>query len=412
MKSKSKIPVMYMIVCIYMIFSAFNLIEDGNISLVHKASYALLILIPLGVIIYSVWQRNVQRENAAYPAVAWCMPVGIASALIGAGLAVLGGGVPGGTAIVAIAAVIAAIVALLGVNGLRNLRAKTTVVYFDLPEAECRKIAKRYRYETFPKISAVSVERARIVELLQGNPPEAAHAAIISDPEIVEELKRKRLLVEQTGEDRKEFPAFLKDPDNLWTGVTLDPVVVAVDSVKWKKAREADAQPIRSLETLLSPNLVGAYAMPDPEKSEAGRVFLAGLIQGMGEEEGRDLHAKLMKQAGKRLADPIDYREVFSDADMIVAVGFLHDLLPADAPRRPLVMSFAEHAGWEMSALVLPHNSPDPELSTAFAEFVTARQGNSVLALKAGLLPGHPKGLVPPGCPPREDEGLNANFRP
>jgi ABC-type Fe3+ transport system substrate-binding protein len=397
---------MYMIICIYMVFSAFNLLEDGNISLAHKISYALLILGPLGVTVYSVWRRNVQLENGVYPATAWCLPAGIASAVAGAALALFEAGIPGATGIVAIGGVIAAVVAFFGVSGLRNLRAKTTVVYFDLPGEECARIAKLFRYEPFPKVSVLSMERGRIAGLFQGNAPGAAHAAVVTDPKLVDELKRKKLLAEQTGEERKEFPAFLKDPDNLWTGVMLNPIVVAVDAAKWKKVREADAQPLHNLETLLSPNLVGAYAIPDPGKSEAGRLFRDGLLRSGGGE----LFANLLKQAGKRLADPIDYQAVFADADLLVAIGFLHDVLPANRPRQPLAISFAQGAGWEMSRLIVPKNSPDPDLSRAFAEFAATKQGNAVLALKAGLLPGHPKALVPPGSPPRAAEGLNEAF--
>ncbi|MDR0362090.1 MAG: extracellular solute-binding protein [Planctomycetota bacterium] len=408
MKKKSKLPVMYMVVCIYMVFSAFNLLEDANISWVHKISYALLILGPLGATIYSVWRRNVQLANSAYPATGWCLPAGIASALVGAALAALGAGVPGAAAIMAIAVVIAAVIVFFGVNGLGVMRDEKAVVYFDLPPGECRKIEKRCRYERFPKFSAMPVERSAVAGLLQGNAPEAAHALIISDAGLVEELKAKKLLAEQTGESRKEFPAFLKDPDNQWTGALMNPLVVAVDSVKWKKVREAEAQPLRSLETLLSPNLVGAFALPDAETSGAGRLLLESLARDLGGEEGREFYEKLRKNAGKRLADPIDYTEVFADDDVLVAVGFLHDVLPADTPRRPLVASFPDHAAWETSSLVIPRNTPNPEVSAAFAEFVSSGQGNAVLAMKTRLLPGHPKALVPPGSPPRADTALGA----
>ena len=398
MRKRSKLPVMYMIICIWMVFTAFDLFENPDIGLLQKLSYIFLIIGPLAFIVLSVWLGNARKESSAFSGTAFCLPAGIASALIGAGLMA-------GPVFAAIAAVPALCIAGLGFNAIRNLNKPAALVYVDLPPERAKELERRYRYERFGRFKTISLPADRLSEILTAGGGEAVHAILTRDPALIIRLKEKRLLAAQFGENRKELPAFMKDPDGYWTCVNINPVAAGIDATAWKKIRGTDPSPVTSFQTLLSPNLAGAYGIPDPEKSKSGYLFLAGLVQAFGEGEGISLYKKLARRAGATFGDPISYQGVFAKAGTLAAIGLLDDLLRAGVGATPVVIGIPAGAGFEMTMAAIPVDSPDPGLSREFLEFITSREGNGTLAAKARRYPAHPKALVPPGCPPQPEEG-------
>ncbi len=406
--NKPKFPIVYMLVCIYIVFSAFEMMDSTEISLAHKLSYAFLILVPLGLIMYSVHQRNTRIANGAFPATAVYFPLGIASFLIGIGLMF-------NPLFVIPAAIIAAGFVYLGVNKIRNFRRSTTFVAVDLPQSETETLEKRLPYESFQKFQAVSSPTAG------GASPDFhdKHVFITRNIAFLEEEKKKQQIVAELGEGPKEIPAHFKDPDRCWCGVWVNPIAAAIQPLAWKKRLGVMPEPLTSYATLLSPNLVGSFAIPDPERSAAGLAFLAGITQyyeklEVGEDEEKvdvwEILGSLKKNASKLLADPIDYAAYFSDPEKIAAVGFLHDLLAAQTLKSKYLVSVPNGAGWELSAAAIPAASPDKEQSSAFVDFITSKRGNEVLAAKARMLPTHPKALAPAGGPSIEAANLNPNF--
>lgn len=406
MKKKSHIPVMYMLVAIYMTFSLFDLFEKSDISLVNKLSYVFLIIVPLGLIILAVWQRNSRKEVSAFAANARYVPIGIASALFGVGLFASN---YGGPLVAVLAAAIGLVLSFLGFNRIRNLTAPKTLVSIDLPPGETAKIEKRLSYEPFMKFGLVPDQKQlETVNLPAG--AGAVHLTISRDPLLFEKMSDKKLAAEQLGESPKELPAHLKDPDRRWCAVGINPITVAVNPAAWKKRLEVEAEPIRKLETLLSPNLVGSFVIPDPEKSDAGFLFLAGLVQHRGEAEGLAFLTELKKHAARMAGDPMDAREIFADPEILAAVGFLNDFLSTGYWRKALLLGVPEGASWEMARAAIPLSSPSPEQSAAFLDFLVGKAGNEVFASKALLMPTHPKALVPMGSPPVEGAAINPDF--
>lgn len=403
-RSKSKIPVLYMLVCIYMVFSAFNLMEDANITPLQKLSYVLLIIVPLGLIVLSVWQRNTRLEYKAFPATALYFPIGLGAALLGLS-SFLADMVNPYLAIPVV--VVGVAIALLGFNRLRNFRKPTTIVRIDLPEREAAKIAKRLPYERFPKF-ALQPDAQFGSDTVGANEP--AHLLLSRDTGALDRLKEKRRLAGLLGESEKEIPAHFKDPDRCWCGALVNPIAVAVNPAVWQKMVGSSPEPIRSLETLLSPNLTGCYVLPDPERSDAGFLLLAGLMQSLGEEEGLEFMANLKKQANRLLPDPLNVKEIFDDPERIAAVGFLNDFLAGSTMKLKLMLSVPDGAAWELMAAAIPQDSPDQEQSKQFLETLLSKSGNEVFASKALMLPAHPLSQVPFGCSVPEEGGLNPDF--
>ena len=402
MKKKSNIPVMYTLIAVYITWSLFNILEDNSITLEHQVSYVLLIVIPLALIIFSVWQYNRRKDVSVFAAGAIYAPMAAASALLGASIHF-------GPFAVVPAAVIGIAVMLLGFNRIRNLGAARTLISIDLPRDEAMKIEKRLAYERFRKFSLIPEQK--LLESISVQPGRGvAHLAISRDPMLVEEMSGKKLLAEQHGESPKELPAHLKDPDRRWCALGVNPVVIAVNQAAWKKRMEKDASPIQMLETLLSPNLIGSFVLPDPEKSDAGFLFLAGLTQHMGETEGMELMTSLKKSAKRMLSDPINVKEIFADQEILAAVGLLDAFLQNYSLRNPPLLGIPEGAAWEMVMTAIPLSSPSEEQSIAFLEFVAGRAGNEVMASKMRLMPAHPRAWGPPGCPPVESAALNKEF--
>lgn len=398
---KSKIPVMYMLVCIYIIFTAFDLLENSEITLQQKISYAMLILAPLALIILSVWQRNSRLENKAYAGTAVYLPFGIASALTGLGLMF-------GLVYGIIGLIVGAVVAVLGINRIRNGKRPETRILVDLPPEEALAIQKRHPYENFRKAQLIPVASGNLPATLAGSGQE--HLLLTKDFLILQQLKEKKLLAEQMGESPKELPAFAKETDRLWCGIALNPVVVAVHPANWKKTMNTDPVPLKSLETLLSPNLTGSFILPNPETSKAGFILLSSLAQSLGLDEGLDLYANLRKQAAKLADDNVDIAEAFAKPSLLAVVGMLQDVLKANSRKLNLVVSVPSGSGGETLCASIPKNSPDLEQSASFLDFLAGRAGNEVFNYKALLMPTHPKALVPPGSPVLEESGFYQEY--
>lgn len=399
-KPKSKLPVMYMLVLIYIIFSFFNILENAEITTLQAVSYFFLIMIPLCLLIYSVWQRNVKLETSSYVGTAMCTPLILASALIGLGLMF-------GIAYGVIGALVGGVIAYFGFNPIFNMRTPETRILADVSADEAAKITKRHHYEIVKKFRIFPMAGDGS-NLVHGS--EQAHILMTRDRDLINQLKKKGNLAELLGEGPKEIPAFIKDPDRRWCGIGLDPIVIAINPMSWKKRLENDPEPVKSLETLLSPNLTGSFVLPDPEKSRAGRLFLSGLVQHMGMEEGVTFMRDLKKQASSLYADTLDLKQCFSSPSMLAAVGQLHGFLDGGAVKMKLLLSSPDGAAWDLMMAGILKESPDPVQAEDFLEYITSKPGNERLNYKLNFMPTHPRALVPHGSPTMEQSGLNQEY--
>ncbi len=391
---------MYMLVLIYIIFSFFNILENSDVSTLQSISYLFLIVVPLCLLVYSVWQRNVRLETSTYVGTAICTPMILASALIGLGLMFgIGYGVIG--------AVLGLVIAYFGFNPVFNLRNQETRLLADVNAEEAAKMTKRHRYEIVKKFRIVPMT-GNDANLVHG--AEQAHILMTRNHDLINQLKKKGNLAELLGEGPKEVPAFIKDPDRRWCGIGLDPIVIAVHPLSWKKRLENEPEPVKSLETLLSPNLTGAFVLPDPEKSRVGKLFLSGLVQHMGMEEGVAFMRELKKQASGLYSDTLDLKQTFSSPSMLAAVGQLHSFLDGGAAKMKLLLSSPEGTAWDVMMAGILKESPDPVQAEDFLEYITSKPGNERINYKLNFMSAHPRALVPAGSPTLEQSGLNQEF--
>jgi ABC-type Fe3+ transport system, periplasmic component len=391
---------MYMLVLIYIIFSFFNILENSEISTLQAVSYCFLIMIPLCLLIYSVWQRNVRLETSSYVGTAICTPFILASALIGLGLMF-------GIAYGIIGALVGAVIAYFGFNPLFNMRTPETRILADVSADEAAKITKRHHYEIVKKFRIFPMGDNES-NIIHGS--EQAHIVMTRDLSLINQLKKKGNLAELLSEGPKEIPAFLKDPDRRWCGIGIDPIAIAVNPLSWKKRLENDPEPVRSLETLLSPNLSGSFVLPDPEKSPAGRLFLSGLAQHMGMEEGVAFMRDLKKQASGLYSDKLDLKQCFSSPSMLAAVGQLHGFLDSGAAKLKLLLSSPDGAAWDLMMAGILRESPDPVQAEDFLEYITSKPGNERFNYKLNFMSSHPRALVPHGSPTLEQSGINREY--
>ncbi|MDR3211611.1 MAG: hypothetical protein LBU79_06825 [Planctomycetota bacterium] len=386
---KNHLPVAYLLVAAYIIFSAFDLLEKQDVTLEQKLSYLFIVIVPLTLIIISVWLMNRGRAEGNFAPTAIYLPLGLASILLGVGV-ILGGGW------LVLGVVVGLLLGVAGLNRLRYLFRPARQLRTSLPAAQARRLAGSLPYEYFPKIQ------------VENGGPEAGN------------LPAHLFLAEATGmtlpvliplQDEETSEPLPYQDSGASGAITLaiNPQVVAVKAEGWKKRLGIEAGRISTLETLLSPNLRAAYVLPDPESGQEGFLLLAGLIQSLGQAEGLELFQRLAANA-RRLLPPAEVPPALAaDPELIAGVGFLGDFLVAPG-RSGWKLSIPAGSAWTRVIGGIPADSPDPAESATLLRYLIGRRGNELLASRLGLAPVHPKALFPPGAPSAAAGGPNPAF--
>ena len=173
-------------------------------------------------------------------------------------------------------------------------------------------------------------------------------------------------------------------------------------------AREAaGASAPESWDDLLGPTLKGRIALPDPDRTYAGYLFLSGQVGRLVDEaRALDFMKKLHDNGATYLPTEAAALEAIARGPALVAVGWHQDALDAQDRNEPVAFTAPPALLIEVGAVSLVKGGPNPGAAKTLVDFLLDKEGVQ-LVVGVGNRPSTVRGAPPPaGLAPLESSPL------
>lgn len=251
--------------------------------------------------------------------------------------------------------------------------------YMGPPEPTCAALVENFDKQsgvstTFLRLSAgeavnrVRAERAR---------PQASVVYGIGLPSMMT-LKDEGLLQPYRPAGIENIPEKYVDPEGYWTGIDVD-FVGFVSNKKFLEERGLEAP--KSWEDLTKPEYEGQICLGSPATSGTGYVFVATVLQVMGEEAGWDYLKRFNVNVSQYTRSGIGPTQLVGRGEVGVGILFAHDILGSIHKGFPLEMSLPqEGTGFDLFCAVMLKDAPEPEAAKAFLDWSVTAESQETLA--------------------------------
>lgn len=256
---------------------------------------------------------------------------------------------------------------------------KKLTAYMGPPEPTCAALAKEFEKSagistTFLRLSAgeavnrIRAERAR---------PQASVLYGIGLPSMMT-LKSEGLLQPYKPKGVADIPAKYVDPEGYWTGIDVDFIGIASNKTFLK---EKGLKAPTSWEDLTKPEFAGQICIGSPATSGTGYMFLATILQLMGQEKGWDYIKRFNANVSQYTRSGIGPTQLVGRGEVGIGILFAHDILGSIHKGFPLEMTLpSEGTGYDLFCAVMLKDAPEPEAAKAFLDWAVTPASQQTLA--------------------------------
>ena len=194
--------------------------------------------------------------------------------------------------------------------------------------------------------------------------------------EIHQELADAGLLLPHPPLDDPERQTLWDDPQGRWT-----PLYLGILGLVYRPLPELEAHDPDWL-TLIQPRWKDRVAIPSPNKSGGGLVFLATQVLRQDDEANAWEYLSLLDENGvhweARSSVPISR---VAAGTMDIGVAWAHDVIRRiESERLPVQLSIPVVTGYEVGAASILASGQDPEAARRFLEFLSSREAAQIQA--------------------------------
>ncbi|MFC5387148.1 ABC transporter substrate-binding protein [Aquamicrobium segne] len=267
---------------------------------------------------------------------------------------------------------------LLPALGARAQANKLTA-YMGPPEPTCAALIENFDKSsgistTFLRLSAgeavnrVRAEKAR---------PQASIVYGIGLPSMMT-LKDEGLLEAYRPAGVENIPSKYVDPEGYWTGIDVD-FIGFVSNKQFLE--ETGLKAPQSWEDLLKPEYKGQVCLGSPATSGTGYLFIATVLQIMGEKDGWEYLKRFNENVAQYTRSGIGPTQLVGRGEVGIGILFAHDILGSIHKGFPLEMSLPEEGtGYDLFCAVMLKDAPEPEAAKAFLDWAVTAESQEILA--------------------------------
>lgn len=284
-------------------------------------------------------------------------------------------------------------------------------IYSPLHEFEISRIAKAFEEETgiearFLRLSAGEMQ-ARI-EAEAANPK---GDVFFGGPAIFHmNLAAKGPLTPHESTTGRELDSLFRDPKNHWYGFYVGGIAFIVNTDLLKKFNLPEP---KSWADLTKPVYKGHIVLGNPATSGTALTYLATILFVFGEEKGWEYVAALHKNVDHYERAGAAPAQLVGAGQFPIGVSFAHDILKiVQGGFRVKLIYPAEGTGWEIGAVSIIKNGPNPESAKIFVDWMLGRKAGQLHTDLSLRLSTRKDVANPPGAVPLEQIKLvNFDFK-
>ena len=181
--------------------------------------------------------------------------------------------------------------------------------------------------------------------------------------------------------EAERIDARFKDENGTWTGFYVGILGFTLNE---RAFADLDVAPPESWQDLLRPEFRDRIVMANPGTSGTAYTVLATLVQLMGEEEAfeylRELHSNVQQYPTSGSAAG----QMAGLGEVAIGIDFGHAVPQLAAQGYPVFGTYpSEGTGFEIGAIALLADAPNPDLAKLFIDFVISAEGQE-LGARAG----------------------------
>lgn len=193
--------------------------------------------------------------------------------------------------------------------------------------------------------------------------------------------KAEGLLEAYVSPEARHIDAQFKDAEGYWTGFYVGVLGFTLNDREFARLK---LQKPRSWADLLDPAYRDLIVMAHPGTSGTAYTVLATLVQLMGENEAFDYLKQLHKNVQQYPTSGSAAGRMAGLGEVAIGIDFGHAVPQLAEQGFPVSGAYpAEGTGYEVGAIALLKDAPNPELAKLFIDFVLSKEGQE-LGAKAG----------------------------
>ncbi len=294
-----------------------------------------------------------------------------------------------------------------------DLKGKNLVVYVAFHENEGKALLEAFKKETGANFSFIRMPAGEIVARVQaekGAPK--ADIILAGAAENHQFLKNAGLLMQYKSKIAEEaVPEYYRDKDGYWTGFYVGPLAIGINKEYWDRefAPKGLKMP-QTFEDLLNPAFKGEIVMPDATTSGTGYTLIASLVQAWGEDKAFEYLKKLRGQVAQYTGSGFKPGQMVGSGEYLIAINFVFDQWLVASRGMPLVSIVPEGIGWEIGAVSIIKDGPNPEAAKAFVDFMLTKEAGDIHSSMTQRVSVRADVPVPEGATPLDQMPINKNF--
>lgn len=258
--------------------------------------------------------------------------------------------------------------------------AESITVYCAMLEPACDSVLDAFQRDTGVKYAYVRLSAGEIMARVTAEKSRPQASLWMSGPaDGYIQAAGNGLLEAYVAKGADRIEAIYRDPENFWTPISIMPLGAIQNQAR---AAELGVDVPKRWEDLADPRYSGAIALADPASSGASYVFLATLVQGLGEDEAFALLKKIdanVVQYTKSGGAPVQMTNL---GEAALGTGLMQDLQNSLEAGYPVSVSFPEPTGYGLEAAALIAGAPQNEVAgaQAFLDWVISENGQQAVA--------------------------------
>lgn len=280
------------------------------------------------------------------------------------------------------------------------------VIYTSHPDDLARTVIDEFRERTGLRVHTVSDGTGALLERLGAENGSGADVLWGGGAESL--VANIRLFVPYLSPERTAIPASLRDSEGFWTGFTVLPMVIIVNT---RLVRESDIP--RRWSEVMAPSFAGSVAFADPSRSGSSYTILRTILVAMEEAEKKSPEDSIRDADEWRIVRdlvraiggvPLEesalvYRGVASGEYL---VGMTYENAGADSRRLGSdvrVIYPGDGTSAVPDGVAMLHGAPHEDAAKQFIDFVLGQDVARVVSARFGRRSARSDAPVPDGLP-------------
>ena len=168
----------------------------------------------------------------------------------------------------------------------------------------------------------------------------------------------------------------------------MEVLSIGINKEKWNKEFADKNIPYpNNLKDLLNPAFKGEIVMPNPNLSGTGYIFLASVIDAMGEEKGREYLKALNAQVGQYTESGFSAAEKTGLGEYLICIDFLSDQSLVSSFGYSIESNVYERAGWTLVPVSLIKSEQTKPYAKEFIDFCLTKEAEEILIGLGNVIP-------------------------